>query len=148
MGYQTQRSQRLQCRRSIWRYKKYRIVSSASYPYSSRLRAYSKSFSPLLKSSTRKARLTSWRLVLSCHSQFFQSLRHFSSQAKERSTTHRCGITAPKVGASRRRCAAHYAWQLLPRRPVFQSHPPQRVGRYNRHRQGHSSRPIMSFCAL
>jgi hypothetical protein len=39
--------------------------------------------------------------VLSLRSQFFQSLLHFSSQAKERSTTHRCGMTA-KVCSSLR----------------------------------------------
>ena len=32
------------------------------------------------------------KLELSRLSQFFQSLRHFSNQAKERSMTHRCGI--------------------------------------------------------
>ena len=40
-----------------------------------------------------KARTTIWRLVLSLRSQFFQSLRHFSSQANERSTTHLFGMT-------------------------------------------------------
>jgi hypothetical protein len=39
----------------------------------------------LLKSRTRKARCTNWKLVLSFRSQFFHSLQHFSSQAKERS---------------------------------------------------------------
>ena len=34
-----------------------------------------------------------WRLVRSFRSQFFQSLRHFSNHAKERSTTQRFGIT-------------------------------------------------------
>jgi len=33
------------------------------------------------------------RLVLIVRSQFFHNLRHFSSQAKERSTTHLLGIT-------------------------------------------------------
>ena len=36
-----------------------------------------------------KASTTICRLVLSFLSQFFQSRRHFSSQAKDRSTTHR-----------------------------------------------------------
>ena len=48
----------------------------------------------LLSSKTRKARATICRLVLSLRSQFFQSLRHFSSHAKERSTTQRFGMTA------------------------------------------------------
>ena len=34
-----------------------------------------------------------FRLVLIFRSQFFHNLRHFSSQAKERSTTHLFGIT-------------------------------------------------------
>jgi len=34
-----------------------------------------------------------WRLVDSFRSQFFQSRRHFSNHAKERSTTHRLGMT-------------------------------------------------------
>ena len=37
---------------------------------------------------TSTARWIICRLVLSFCSQFFQSLRHFSSHAKERSTTH------------------------------------------------------------
>ena len=40
-----------------------------------------------------KASTTICRLVLSFLSQFFQSRRHFSSQAKDRSTTHRFGST-------------------------------------------------------
>ena len=51
--------------------------------------------------STRKARRTMWRLELSVRSQFFQSLRHFSSQANDRSTIHLCGMTA-KVWSSLR----------------------------------------------
>jgi len=34
------------------------------------------------------------KLVLSLRSQFFHNRLHFSSQAKERSTTQRCGIMA------------------------------------------------------
>ena len=40
-----------------------------------------------------KASTTICRLVLSFVSQFFQSRRHFSSQAKDRCTTHRFGST-------------------------------------------------------
>lgn len=47
----------------------------------------------LLSKRAKKARWISCRLVLSFLSQFFHSLRHFSSQAKPRSTTQRCGIT-------------------------------------------------------
>ena len=43
--------------------------------------------------SARKANATNCRLVLSFLSQFFHSRLHFSSQANERSTTHRCGMT-------------------------------------------------------
>ncbi len=48
----------------------------------------------LLRSKARKAKTTICRLVLSLRSQFFQSLRHFSSQPNERSTTQRLGMTA------------------------------------------------------
>ena len=48
-----------------------------------------------------KASTTICRLVLSFLSQFFQSRRHFSSQAKDRSTTHRFG-SATKVCSSLR----------------------------------------------
>jgi len=48
----------------------------------------------LLRSKTRKANTTILRLVRSLRSQFFQSLRHLSSHAKERSTTQRFGMTA------------------------------------------------------
>ena len=48
-----------------------------------------------------KASTTICRLVLSFLSQFFQSRRHFSSQAKDRSTTHRFGSTT-KVCSSLR----------------------------------------------
>lgn len=41
------------------------------------------------------------KLVLSLRSQFFHSLRHLSSQAKERSTIHRFGMTT-KVCSSLR----------------------------------------------
>jgi hypothetical protein len=52
------------------------------------------------------------RLVLICRSQFFQSRWHFSSQAKERSTTQRFGITA-KVGNSLHRatCTLGVYWK-------------------------------------
>ena len=55
----------------------------------------------LLRISTMKASTTICRLVLSFLSQFFQSRRHFSSQAKDRSTTHRFGSTT-KVCSSLR----------------------------------------------
>ncbi len=48
----------------------------------------------LLTSKAKKAKTTIWRLVFSLRSQFFQSLRHFSSHPKQRSTTQRLGITA------------------------------------------------------
>ena len=48
-----------------------------------------------------KASTTICRLVLSFLSQFFQSRRHFCSQAKDRSTTHRFGSTT-KVCSSLR----------------------------------------------
>ena len=47
----------------------------------------------LLSKRVRKARLINCKLVLSFRSQFFHSLRHFSSHAKERSATQRFGIT-------------------------------------------------------
>ncbi len=47
----------------------------------------------LLRISAVKASTTICRLVLSFLSQFFQSRRHFCSQAKDRSTTHRFGRT-------------------------------------------------------
>ena len=55
----------------------------------------------LFRISTVKASTTICRLVLSFLSQFFQSRRHFSSQAKDRSTTHRFGSTT-KVCSSLR----------------------------------------------
>ena len=48
-----------------------------------------------------KASTTICRLVLSFLSQFFQRRRHFSSQAKDRSTTHHFGSTT-KVCSSLR----------------------------------------------
>jgi hypothetical protein len=48
----------------------------------------------LRSNSARKARLTNCKLVLSKRSVFFQSRRHFSRQANDRSTTRRWGITA------------------------------------------------------
>ena len=48
-----------------------------------------------------KASTAICRLVLSFLSQFFQRRRHFSSQAKDRSTTHRFGSTT-KVCSSLR----------------------------------------------
>ena len=47
----------------------------------------------LFRISAAKASTTICRLVFSFLSQFFQSRRHFSSQAKDRSTTHRFGST-------------------------------------------------------
>ena len=47
----------------------------------------------LFRISAAKASTTICRLVSSFLSQFFQSRRHFSSQAKDRSTTHRFGST-------------------------------------------------------
>jgi len=47
----------------------------------------------LLSKSVKKAKWTNCKLVLSLRSQFFHKRRHFSSQAKDRSTIHRCGIT-------------------------------------------------------
>ena len=44
---------------------------------------------PRRKSKVRNAKLTNCKLVFNCRSQFFQRRWHFSSQAKERSTTHR-----------------------------------------------------------
>jgi len=41
----------------------------------------------------RNAKVTNCTLVLSFRLQFFHNRRHFSNQAKERSTTHRLGIT-------------------------------------------------------
>ncbi len=55
----------------------------------------------LFRISTVKARATICRLVLSFPSQFFHSRRHFSSQAKDRSTTQRFGSTT-KVCSSLR----------------------------------------------
>jgi integrase len=48
----------------------------------------------LLSMRATKASVAILRLVLIFRSQFFQSLRHFSSHANERSTTHRLGMTA------------------------------------------------------
>ena len=47
----------------------------------------------LWSNKARKANVTNCKLVLSFRSQFFHNLRHFSNQAKERSTTQRLGIT-------------------------------------------------------
>ena len=47
----------------------------------------------LRMSKIRKAKWTNCRLVLRCRSQFFHNRLHFSSQAKDRSTTQRCAIT-------------------------------------------------------
>ncbi|OLH42355.1 hypothetical protein DXO129_08525, partial [Xanthomonas oryzae pv. oryzae] len=47
----------------------------------------------LLSSSARNARWMDCKLVLSLRSQFFHSLRFFSSQAKLRSTLQRLGMT-------------------------------------------------------
>ena len=55
----------------------------------------------LFRISTAKARTTICWLVLSFLSQFFQRRRHFSSQPKDRSTTHRFGSTT-KVCSSLR----------------------------------------------
>ena len=62
---------------------------------------YSEPVYDLFRISTVKASTTICRLVLSFLSQFFQSRRHFSSQAKDRSTTHRFGSTT-KVCSSLR----------------------------------------------
>jgi len=48
----------------------------------------------LLSKSARKARWMNCKLVLSLRSQFFHRRRHFSIQAKDRSTTQRWGMTA------------------------------------------------------
>ena len=75
-----------------------------------------------------KASTSICRLVLSFLSQFFQSRRHFSSQAKDRSTTHRFG-SATKVcsllrfttstAAPNRLCTAvAKASRCNPRRPA------------------------------
>jgi hypothetical protein len=55
----------------------------------------------LLSRRTRKARWTNCKLVLSFRSQFFHSLRHFSSHPKDLSTTQRLGKTT-KVCSSLR----------------------------------------------
>ena len=64
-------------------------------------RVFSEPVYNLFRISTVKASTTICRLVLSFLSQFFQSRRHFSSQAKDRSTTHRFGSTT-KVCSSLR----------------------------------------------
>ena len=56
----------------------------------------------LFRSRAAKASTTICRLVFSFLSQFFQSRRHFSSQAKDRSTTHLFGSTTKVCGSSRR----------------------------------------------
>jgi len=56
----------------------------------------------LFKSRAAKASTTICRLVFSFLSQFFQSRRHFSSQAKDRSTTHLFGSTTKVCSSSRR----------------------------------------------
>ena len=56
----------------------------------------------LLRIRAAKANTTICRLVLSFLSQFFQSRRHFSSQPKDRSTTHLCGSTAKVCNSWRR----------------------------------------------
>ena len=48
----------------------------------------------LFSSNVRNANITICRLVLIKPSQFFHKRRHFSNQAKLRSTTQRLGITA------------------------------------------------------
>lgn len=55
----------------------------------------------LRNSRTKNARWMNCRLVLSLRSQFFHNLRHFSSQANERSTTQRLGITAKRCSSLR-----------------------------------------------
>ena len=55
----------------------------------------------LFRISTAKARTTICRLVLSFLSQFFQSRRHFSSQATDRSTTHLWGSTSKLCSSER-----------------------------------------------
>ena len=78
----------------------------------------------LFRISTVKASTTICRLVLSFLSQFFQSRRHFSSQAKDRSTTHRFG-PAP------RRCAVRCVSLLPPRLPTGLAPQWQRAFRCN-----------------
>ncbi len=55
----------------------------------------------LVSSSLRKARWTICRLVFSLRSQFFHSRRHFSSQAKLRSTIQRFGSTTKACSSLR-----------------------------------------------
>ena len=55
----------------------------------------------LFRISAAKASTTICRLVLSFLSQFFHSRRHFSSQAKDRSTTHRFGSTTKRCSSLR-----------------------------------------------
>jgi len=55
----------------------------------------------LLSSNTRKARWRNCKLELSFLSQFFHKRRHFSSQAKDLSTTHRLGNTTKACNSLR-----------------------------------------------
>ena len=55
----------------------------------------------LFRISAAKASATIRRLVLSFRSQFFQRRRRFSSQAKDRSTTHRFGSATKVCGSLR-----------------------------------------------
>ena len=76
----------------------------------------------LLSIRTRKARWTICKLVLSFGSQFFQSLLHLSSQAKERSTIHRCGMTAKVCNSLRLAiCTVAQASARLRRRTAYPS---------------------------
>jgi len=54
----------------------------------------------------RNAKVTNCTLVLSFRLQFFHNRRHFSNQAKERSTTHRLGITVNVCSSFRLATAA------------------------------------------
>ncbi len=77
----------------------------------------------LLRSKAVKARTTICRLVLSLRSQFFHNRLHFSSQAKERSTTHLFGnttkvcnslrfITSTVAGTFKKVCQTAFSIQL------------------------------------
>ncbi len=59
----------------------------------------------------KKASITNCRLELRFLSQFFQSLRHLSNQAKDLSTIHRLGKTL-KVCNSLRLTTSTVAWSL------------------------------------
>lgn len=91
-----------------------RDVTEALHCYAKGVSNYLKSFSKptLINKTMRKATTIICRLALRVRSQFFHSLRHFSSQEKLLSTTQRFGITT-KVCNSFRLAISVVACKML-----------------------------------